>query len=155
MPAPLTPDGRWIVVDGRRWRAALLSGDIDFAIDGVASYQALVEAGQIRALAVTSAQRSSALPDVPTVEEAGGPALKGFEATSWFGLLAPAGTPPAITERVAALVTAALHDPEIGGRFVEQGAQIGGGTPAQFAAVVEQERSTLEPVIRAAGIRAE
>ncbi len=72
-----------------------------------------------------------------------------------FGMAAPAGTPPEIISRVAEVVTAALHEPEIGRRLVEQGAIPGGGTPAQFAALIERERSTLEPVIRAADIRAD
>ena len=129
----------------------LVAGNIDMVIDNVPNILGQIRGHGVRPLAAASPQRLPQLPDVPTMREQG----VDFVFGTAFGMAAPAGTPPAITERVAALVTAALHDPEIGGRFVEQGAQIGGGTPAQFAAVVEQERSTLEPVIRAAGIRAE
>ena len=78
---------------------SLAGGDMDVMFDLPSSMQ-LIKSSKLKALAVTSAQRSAALPDVPTVEEAGGPALKGFEASSWFGLLAPAGTPPEVISRI-------------------------------------------------------
>ncbi|WP_270933837.1 tripartite tricarboxylate transporter substrate-binding protein, partial [Falsiroseomonas oryzae] len=81
--------------------------------------------------------------------------LPGFEVAGWFGLAAPAGTPPAIVARLAAQVDAAMQEPETGGRLVEQGVIAGGGTPAAFAAFLEMEREKLGAVIRAAGIRAE
>ena len=129
----------------------LVAGNIDMVIDNVPNILGPIRGHGVRPLAAASPQRLPQLPEIPTMREQG----VDFVFGTAFGMAAPAGTPPAITGRVAELVTAALHDPEIGGRFVEQGAQIGGGTPAQFAEVVEQERSTLEPVIRAAGIRAE
>ncbi|KAK0358325.1 hypothetical protein LTR94_035893, partial [Friedmanniomyces endolithicus] len=72
-----------------------------------------------------------------------------------FGMAAPAGTPAAILDRVATLVTAALREPETGGRLAEQGAMLGGGSPAEFAAMIAQEKRVLEPVIRRAGIVAD
>jgi tripartite-type tricarboxylate transporter receptor subunit TctC len=101
---------------------------------------------------VATSGRLPQLPEVPTTAEAG---LPGFLFGTWFGLAAPAGTPAPILARMAQAVDAALKDPEIGGRFAEQGAILGGGTPAQFAAFVAQETARLEPVIREAGIRAE
>ncbi len=84
--------------------------------------------------------------------EAGVP---GFVFGTAFGLAAPAGTPPDIVRRLADAVTEALRDPAIGGRLAEQGTVLGGGTPQDFAALIEREKRLLEPVIRRAGIRAE
>jgi len=129
----------------------LVAGQIDLVIDNVPNILGQIRGQQVRAVAAATEQRLAQLPDLPTMREAG----VDFVFGTAFGLAAPAGTPPEIVTRVAEVVTAALRDPEIGGRLAEQGAILGGGTPAHFAAVVEHERSTLEPVIRAANIRAE
>jgi tripartite-type tricarboxylate transporter receptor subunit TctC len=78
----------------------MVAGNADVMFDNLPSSMAQIKAGKLTALAVTSSERSAALPDVPTVEQAGGPALKGYEASSWFGLLAPAGTPADIVNRI-------------------------------------------------------
>ncbi len=129
----------------------LVAGQIDLVIDNVPNILGQIRGGQVRAIATATERRLPQLPGTPTMRESGVDFIFGTA----FGLAAPAGTPPEIVNRVAEVVTAALHDPEIGGRLAEQGAIPGGGTPAQFAAVIEHERSTLEPVIRAANIRAE
>jgi tripartite-type tricarboxylate transporter receptor subunit TctC len=127
----------------------LVAGRIDMIIDNVPNILPQLRDGAARPLAVATSGRLPQLPEVPTTAEAG---LPGFLFGTWFGLAAPAGTPAPI---LAQAVDTALKDPEVGGRFAEQGAIIGGGTPAQFAAFIAQETARLEPVIREAGIRAE
>ncbi len=129
----------------------LVAGQIDIVIDNVPNILGQIRGGQVRPLAAATEQRLPQLPEVPTMAESG----VNFVLGTAFGMAAPAGTPPEIISRVAEVVTAALHEPEIGGRPVEQGAIAGGGTPAQFAALIERECSTLEPVIRVADIRAD
>jgi tripartite-type tricarboxylate transporter receptor subunit TctC len=91
-------------------------------------------------------------PAVPTVAEAG---LPGFLFGTWFGLVAPTGTPAPLVQRISAAVDDALRDPEVGGRFTEQGAVLAGGSPENFAQFLDAERTRLEPLIRGAGIRAD
>jgi tripartite-type tricarboxylate transporter receptor subunit TctC len=112
-----------------------------------------IKGGKLKALAVTSATRSAALPDVPTVEEAGGPALKGFEASSWFGLLAPAGTPQEVLDKLHGETVKALAMPEVRKKFHELGLEPIGNTPAEFAAVIKKETPEWAKVIKDAGIR--
>jgi tripartite-type tricarboxylate transporter receptor subunit TctC len=110
-----------------------------------------IKAGTLTALAVTSAQRSPALPDVPTVEEAGGPLLKGFEASSWFGLLAPAGTSPDIVNRIQQEVAKALATPAVKEKMLAQGAIPSGNTPAQFTQLIADEHVKWAKVVKASG----
>lgn len=130
----------------------LVAGQIDMIIDTVANILPQLRAGTVRALATAEPRRVPQLPDVPSAAEAG---LPGYDFAGWFGLAAPAGTPPAIVNRIAALVDATMRNPDIGGRLVEQGVVAGGGGPATLAAFLEAEREKLGAVIRAAGIRAE
>ena len=88
---------------------------------------------------------------MPTVEEVGGPALKGYEASSWFGLLAPAGTPPEIVNRVQQEVAKALGTPAIKERLLTQGAIPSGSTPAEFARLIESEHAKWAKVVKASG----
>jgi tripartite-type tricarboxylate transporter receptor subunit TctC len=132
---------------------SLMSGDMDVMFDNLPSSMGHIRSGKLKALAVTSATRSQALPDVPTVEEAGGPTLKGFEASSWFGLLAPAGTPMDIVNRIQqetakGLATAAMKE-----RLLAQGAIPSGNTPAQFAQMIERESRKWAPVVKASGAK--
>ena len=129
----------------------LVAGQIDLVIDNLPNILGQIAGGQVRALAVATPQRLPQLPAVPTMAEQG----VDFVFGTAFGLAAPAGTPTPVIERLAAAVTAALREPMIGGRLAEQGAVVGGGAPADFAALIARERETLAPVIRAAGIRAE
>ncbi|WP_431270136.1 Bug family tripartite tricarboxylate transporter substrate binding protein [Dankookia sp. P2] len=130
----------------------LAAGRIDLIIDNLPNILPQLRDGAARPLAVATPDRLPQLPAVPTTAEAG---LPGFLFGTWFGLAAPAGTPAPILARMAEAVGTALKDPEIGGRFAEQGAILGGGKPEQFAAFIAQETARLEPVIREAGIRAE
>ncbi len=124
----------------------LLAGNMTVMFDNLPSALPHIKSGRLRALAVTSRTRSPALPDVPTVEEAAG--LKGFDASSWFGLFAPAGTPRAIVDKIQADVAKALSVPEVRERFVAQGADPGGNTPEQFAAFIRAETDKWTRVIK-------
>jgi tripartite-type tricarboxylate transporter receptor subunit TctC len=108
-----------------------------------------VESGRIRALAVTSAQRHPLMPGVPTVAESGYP---GFEALSWQGLFAPAGTPKDIVERLSAVTRKALASPDIRDFFTKQGFEVAGSTPAEFRAFVEAEIPKWARVVKDAGL---
>jgi tripartite-type tricarboxylate transporter receptor subunit TctC len=130
----------------------LVAGNIDLLIDNLPNILGQIRGGAVRALATPSAARLAQLPEVPTMAEAGVP---DFVFGTAFGMAAPAGTPPEILRRVAAAVTEALRDPAVGGRLAEQGTVLGGGTPEDFARMIAREKSTLEPVIRRANIRAE
>jgi tripartite-type tricarboxylate transporter receptor subunit TctC len=128
----------------------LMGGNMDLMFDNLPSSMPHIKSGKLKALAVTSAQRSSALPDVPTVEEVGGPALKGFEASSWFGLLAPAGTPTDIVNRLHDEVVKALASPDVKERFAKLGADAWTLKPEQFDAYIKDEYNTLGAVMRSA-----
>jgi tripartite-type tricarboxylate transporter receptor subunit TctC len=114
---------------------------------------ALIKAGKLKALAVTSAQRSAALPDVPTIEQAGGSAMKGFDASSWFGLLAPAGTPADVVLRIQQEVAKALATPAIKEKLLVQGAIPGGNTSAEFAKFIDAEHKKWAQVVKASGAK--
>ncbi len=108
-----------------------------------------LRAGTIRAIAVTSAARNPLLPEVPSVAEAG---LPGFEALSWQGIFAPAGTPPAVVERLSAEIRAAIELPEIRDFFAAQGFLMGGTTPAAFTTMVGAEIAKWAKVVRDGGV---
>jgi tripartite-type tricarboxylate transporter receptor subunit TctC len=129
----------------------LVSGQVDVMFDNLPSAMQLIKSGKLKALAVTSATRSGALPEVPTIEEAAG--LKGFEATSWFGLLAPAGTPADVVNRIQQEVARALNSPAIKDKMLAQGAIPSGNTPAQFAALIDSEHKKWAQVVKVSGAR--
>jgi len=129
----------------------LVGGTADVMFDNLPSSIAFIKAGKLKALAVTSRQRSPALPDVPTIEEAAG--LKGFDATSWFGLLAPAGTSPEIVNRIQQEVAKSLNTPAIKEKLLAQGAIPSGDTPAEFAKHIENEHIKWARVVKASGAK--
>lgn len=131
----------------------LVGGNADVMFDNLPSAMTQIKAGKLTALAVTSATRSNALPDVPTIEQAGGPALKGYEASSWFGLLAPAGTPADIVNRIQQEVAKALASPALQERLLAQGAIPGGNTPAEFAKHIDAEHKKWAQVVKASGAK--
>lgn len=131
----------------------LIAGNTDLMFDNLPSSLPHIKSGRLKALAVTSAKRSPALPDLPTVEEAGGPALKGYEASSWFGLFAPAGTAPDIVARVQAETAKALGTPALNERLQSQGAAPGGMTSAEFTRHVAAETAKWARVVKAAGAK--
>lgn len=130
---------------------SLVGGDMDVMFDNLPSSMQLIKAGKLKALAVTSAQPSAALPDVPTVEQAGG--LKGYEASSWFGLLGPANLPPEIANRIQQEVAKALASPAMKEKLLAQGAIPSGNTPAQFAQLIDAELRKWQPVVKASGAK--
>ncbi len=130
---------------------ALMGGDMDVMFDNLPSSMPHIRSGRLKALAVTSSQPSAALPGVPTVEQAGN--LKGFEASSWFGLLGPAGLPPDIANRIQQEVAKAIATPEMKDKLLAQGAIPSGNTPQQFAAHIDAELKKWQPVVKASGAK--
>ena len=129
----------------------LIGGNIDVMFDNLPSAMPHIKTGKLKAFAVTSAQRSTALPDTPTVEEAG--RLKGFDAGSWFGLLAPAGTPPEIVNRIQQEVAKSLNTPAIKEKLLAQGAIPSGNTPQQFTEFINAEHIKWAKVVKASGAK--
>jgi len=138
----------------------MLAGTMDVMFDNLPSSLPHIKSGHLRALAVTSSQRSSVLPDVPTVEETGKLAggklaqeLNGFEASSWFGLLAPAGTPQTIVNRIQQELAKSLSNPDIKEKLIAQGAIPSGNTPAQFTALIASEHKKWAEVVKVSGAK--
>ena len=133
----------------------LLGGSMDLMFDNLPSSMPQIKAGKLKALAVTSAQRSAAVPDLPTIAEAAPPGsgLKDYEASSWFGLLAPAGTPPDIVNRLQQESEKALNAPALKERLLAQGAIPSGMPPAEFARFIAAETKKWAVVVKASGAR--
>jgi len=129
----------------------LVSGQVDVMFDNLPSSMPQIKGGKLKAFAVTSSQRSAAMPDLPTIEEAA--KLKGFEASSWFGLFAPAGTPPDIVARIQAEVAKSLGTPAIKEKLLAQGAIPGGNTSAEFAQMVDSEIKKWAVVVKVSGAK--
>ena len=127
---------------------AIMAGDVDYAIDNLASYIANIEAGNMRALAVTSAQRWPTLPNVPTMAEAG---QKDFVVTSWAGFVVPAGTPRPIVDKIAATMRAVAADPAVQQRFLVAGARILASTPEEISAQAARERPMWREMVKVSG----
>ena len=130
----------------------LIAGQIDGVVDNPPTVLPHISGGRLRALAVAAKQRLPLLPDVPTAAEAGVP---NYEASSWFGIVAPAGTPRPIVERLHKEIAAAVRTPAMRERFASTGARLLGDTPAEFAARIKKERAMWGEIIRAANIKAE
>lgn len=130
----------------------VLSGQVPLGVVDLPAALAHIRAGKLIAFAVTSPQRLPQLPDVPTVAEAG---LPGYDSTGWFGLVAPAGTPDAVVERLNAEFTAALNDPAIVAALRAQGVEPAPGSAAAFGAYIRSETSKWAGVVRKANIRLE
>lgn len=128
----------------------LLAGQTDFMFDNLASALAQVKAGKLRAFAVTTPRRSEAMPDVPTMAESG---LPGFDVSTWFGVFAPAGTPPAIVDRLNGSFTTALRSPEMRERLARMGAEPAPMPAAEFAQFVRSELAKYEKVVKFSGAR--
>jgi tripartite-type tricarboxylate transporter receptor subunit TctC len=127
----------------------LIGGTMDLMFDNLPSAMPQIKAGKLKALAVTTSQRSAALPDVPTIAEAG--PVKGFDASSWFGLLAPAGTPADIVSRIQQESAKALGTPALKERLLAQGAIPSGMPPAEFAAYIAAETKKWAQVVKVSG----
>ncbi len=129
----------------------LIGGAVDVMFDNLPSAMPHIQSGSLKAFAVTSAQRSAALPDLPTVADAG--KLPGFEASSWFGLLAPAGTPADIVTRLQQETAKAMALPAVKERLLAQGAIPGGNSPAEFAQQIDAEITKWAGVVKASGAK--
>lgn len=127
----------------------LVAGQVTMMIDNLPSSLPHIQAGKLRALAVTSASRVAELPDVPTMKEAG---LDDFQVTAWFGLVAPSGTPPAIIDQLRNTVAGILAEPAVKTRLAELGGVPGGDTPAHFADFIRSERERWARVVKDTGI---
>ena len=130
----------------------LLGGQIDIMFDNMPSAIQHVRSGKLRPLAVTTAKRSPELPDVPTIAEAGVP---GYEATSWFGMFAPAGTPAPVVARLNTALTKVLADAEVKKKLAEQGAEPYGEKPEQFAEFIRKETAKWGKVVQDSGATAD
>ena len=134
---------------GNPAQLALLSGQVDFNFDNLATAAANIKAGKLKALAVTTATRSAALPDVPAVAET----LKGFAIDTWWGLVAPAGTPRDVLVKLNQAFVTALNSPEAKTRFGALLAEPVASTPEQFGAFMKSELAKYEKVVKASGAR--
>jgi len=128
----------------------LLANRISVSFANIVNVMPLVREGKLRALAITSIKRSSLAPDLPTMAESGFP---GFEAVPWFGLLAPAGTPKDVLDKLHAETVKTLALPDMRKRFDELGLEAVGNTPAEFAEVIRKETPEWTKVIKDAGIK--
>ena len=128
----------------------VLSGQIEFMFDTIPNSMPRINAGKLRALGVTAAQRSAVAPDLPTIAAAGVP---GYEATTWFGLLAPAATPRDVVERLSAAVRKVVRSEDLKQRMLTQGIEPVGNTPEQFAQLIKAELPKWAKVVHASGAK--
>ena len=134
---------------GNPAQLALLSGQVDFNFDNLATAAPNIKTGKLKALAVTTGQRSNALPEIAAMSET----LKGFEIDTWWGLVAPAATPRDVVDRLNKAFTAALQTPETKSRFAMLMAEPVGNTPDQFDAFMKKELAHYESVVKASGAK--
>jgi tripartite-type tricarboxylate transporter receptor subunit TctC len=128
----------------------LLAGQTDFMFDNLASALPQIKAGKLKAFAVTTSKRSSVQPELPTMAESG---LPGFDVSTWFGILAPAGTPATIVARLNEAFVAALRTPEMRDRLARMGAEPAPTSPAEFAALISSELTKYQQVVKFSGAR--
>lgn len=134
---------------GNPAQLALLSGQVDFNFDNLATAAGNIKAGKLKALAVTTSQRSPVMPEVPAVAET----IKGFEIDTWWGLVGPAGLSREVTARLHQAFAGALQQPEVKARFAQLMAEPVGNTPDQFGAFMKQELAKYESVVKASGAK--
>ena len=128
----------------------MIGGQIQGVMDNPPTVLNHIRAGTLRAVAAASPRRLPQLPDVPTFDEAG---LKGFEASSWFGMVVPANTPRAVVTRLNSEIVRALREPDMQSRFTGLGAWLAGNTPEEFAAYIKSERAKWSRIVRDANIK--
>jgi tripartite-type tricarboxylate transporter receptor subunit TctC len=129
----------------------VVNGQIAYTIETVPAVAGLAKAGKLRALAVTSARRAEALPEVPTIGET----LRGYEMFGWIGLMAPAGTPKTVVERLSTETRKIMQDPEIKKRFLAAGMEPAGNTPAEFTEFMKQQNDRYAAIVKQSGVKAD
>jgi tripartite-type tricarboxylate transporter receptor subunit TctC len=132
--------------------ADMVAGRVDMMFDNIVPAMAQIKSGQLKPIAVSSARRSAALPDVPTVSESG---IPGFEAVSWVGVLAPAGTPKAILDKLHQDLLSVLEMPDVKERLAVTGAELSPGTPAEFEAFIRNETAKWAKAVKDSGAQVE
>jgi tripartite-type tricarboxylate transporter receptor subunit TctC len=130
----------------------LLAGQVQLSMPNILTAMPHIRAGTLRALGVTGPRRAGALPDVPTIAEAG---LPGYESVQWYGMLAPAGTPAAVVNKLQAEIVRAVHSPEIQAAMASEGADPVGSSADEFAAFIRAEIAKWTQVVKTAGIQQE
>lgn len=130
----------------------LVGGQVQLYISSVPTLIGHVRGGKMRALAITSSKRGDDLPEVPTVAESG---VRGFEAVTWFGFVAPANTPKEIVSRLNAEIAKALQAPDVRKKLSDQGADILGGSPEQFGSLIKTDIARWAPVVKESGAKAD
>jgi tripartite-type tricarboxylate transporter receptor subunit TctC len=132
--------------------AGMLGGEVDVMFDNLTSSIGYIKSGRLRALAITSATRYPELPDLPTMQEAGVP---GYEATAWFGMLMPKGTPKSVVTHMNRVVNKALAEPDVKDKLAQQGAVASAWTPEQFGEFIHNEIAKWGKVVKASGATVE
>ena len=128
----------------------VISGNVELYMSSVPTLLGQIKQGKLRALAVTSAKRADDLPNVPTINESG---YKGFDAVTWFGLLAPAATPKDVIAKLNAEFNKALKTPELSKRLGDEGADPAGGTPEEFVALIKGDIPKWGKVVKESGAK--
>lgn len=130
----------------------LLGGHIPISFNNIPESLGLIRAGKLRALGVTTAKRSPALPDIPTIAEAG---VAGFDTSVWWGLIGPGALPPNLTRQISADAAEAVSAPTVKATIAQLGAIVSAGSPEDFAALIKADAARWGPIIKAAGIKPE
>lgn len=130
----------------------LIAGETALTITGIPTLLPHVKSGKLRALAVSSAKRSAAVPELPTISEAG---LPGYDATAWYGVLAPAKTPKEIIGKLNAAINKSMKEPDVAERLAAEGIETVGSTPEELAAFIKSETERWAKVMKAAGVKAQ
>jgi tripartite-type tricarboxylate transporter receptor subunit TctC len=128
----------------------VIRGDVDFYFSSVAGARSFLDSNQVRSLAVSSDRRVKALPDVPTVAEAGVP---GFAINGWYGIIGPAHLPADVMARLQKAIETALHDPELTTRLEQEGEEVSGGNPEQFGALIRSDYEKYRTIVASAGVQ--
>jgi len=132
-------------------RVAVVANEADLMFDGLLPSLPLIRAGKLRALGVTSAKRSSVVPDIPAIAET----LPGYSADTWYGLFAPRGTPREVIMKINVMMAKALRTPEVREKLLAQGAEPAGNSPEEFASFVKSEIAKWRKVVKDSGATAE
>ena len=130
----------------------MMSGQIAMLFDNTMTAKPHIDSGRLKGIAISSKERSSLVPDMPTIDESG---LPGFDSYNWFGIFGPAHLPPAVVERLNTEMNKILHDPAVKAKFSQLGFEVTGGTPAEFAQVVQREGQRWSKVIHDAHVKAD